>query len=245
MESFRVGFFGHWNAGERGARELAKVVVHVVRESGAHFVRAWAPLDDIAGIRALEDAGFRIADVLTSFGADPSGMDWSAEPAGDVHVRQAKAGDEAVLAAIARDTFTRAPDRFHADPAIPAVLANDLYAEWIANSVRGRAADRVFVGCLGVDVVGFTTVLVDREPIVDGCGRTAGMPLVGVAREAQGHGCARGLIRAAIAWMAGEGIGFAHIGTQANNLPMQRVLPRIGLRLFQVGPSLHLWLSGQ
>ena len=189
-----------------------------------------ADLGDAATIRLAEDEGFRMVDVRVTL--ERRGPAPGEERAGDgVLVRPAEERDLPVLTALARENHV--DTRFYYDGRFPRERCDALYAAWIENEVRGQA-DRVLVPEIDGKAAGYIT-----------CHR-AGPPrigLLGVGPAAQGRGIGGKLIRAALAWFAGEGIERVSVVTQGRNVRAQRAYQREGFATAAVEVWYHGWTS--
>lgn len=242
---FRLDSLEAWGGREARpgqARRLAREVVDVVRAEGGRTIQAWVPMDAIAEIQALEDTGFRTMDVLTT---------WVFEHGRQKHpsledkciLRGAVESDVETLGALAREAYRDTPDRFHADGRLSLASCDELYGKWIENSCSGAIADYVIVAEVDGRPAGYTTIRLDEPIENEETPRSGGMILSAVAPWAEGRGLYTSMIREGLRWLEEKGVRATHLGTQVNNIPVQRAWARLGFRLAKAGPSMHLWLE--
>lgn len=197
------------------------------------------PFVDVAGMRALEQVGFRVADVSLSLvhqGHTPTERDVA------VTIRSATEDDRDVLSQLAAGAF--AVTRFHLDPKIGSGRADALYARW-ATDALARSADDVLVADLDGTAVGFVVCKLDAlAPKV--LGHEIGeIDLIAVGGEARGKGVGRALVDAALAHMLNHAPR-VEVMTSASNSSALRLYQRAGFSLergiaLTDGVTLHWW----
>jgi dTDP-4-amino-4,6-dideoxy-D-galactose acyltransferase len=186
-----------------------------------------ADLGDGATIRMAEDLGFRMVDVRITL--ERRGPGPRTESAGDVLIRPAEERDLPILTSLARENHV--DTRFYYDGRFPRERCDALYAAWIENGVRGQA-DRVLVPEIDGRAAGYITCHREGPPRIG---------LLGVGPAAQGRGIGGRLIRAALAWFAGEGIERVSVVTQGRNVRAQRAYQREGFQTSAVEVWYHGW----
>ena len=190
------------------------------------FVTAKCPLDNIAAVGQLEDAGFRVIDAALTFDAARLLPD-----AGGKAVRFATAQDRAAVRAIAGRAFRYT--RFHLDPALPKALAHGIKAAWADNYFAGQRGDGMVVAEYGGKIAGFLQLLWQGETLV--------IDLIAVEPEAG----RMGLATAMIGFAAVNGTGDARrpssfkVGTQAANTASCRLYENLGFRICASAFVLH------
>jgi ribosomal protein S18 acetylase RimI-like enzyme len=156
-----------------------------------------------------------------------------ATAAASTSVRPAQASDIPVLRDIAgvshRDT------RFHADPNFGRARADELYRVWIENSCRGYA-DHVVVAERDRQPVGYLTLHLDD----DGSARIG---LVGVDQARRRQGIGRDLVRAGLAWLAGQSARHVSVVTQGDNLASRSLYEREEFRESTRAIWYHRWFG--
>ncbi len=186
---------------------------------------------ELDGLRASEDAGFRVVDlrltISKSLSGDFAGPASAAAPA----VRLALPDDLPGLQAIARESHH--DSRFYADPNFPRERCDALYARWIERKCAGGAAAVFAVGAPGSPQGYLSCDLPDAT-----CGQ---LDLLAVAPAARGHGCAAALTAHALAWMRSQGRQRARLVTQGRNTRALQHFGRFGFAAERIELWLHRW----
>jgi GNAT superfamily N-acetyltransferase len=194
----------------------------------------------ISSVHALEEAGFRTMDAhitLVFEHSKQSILDYK----DSCTIRDYKASDENKLIGIARDAFTKTPDRFHADPNLPADRKNEVYAEWIRNSCSGQLADYVVVAELNGEPVGYATAKFHGDHGGLSNTKTGTLVVGAVAPSAQRKGIIISLEIACLKWLNAKNTDVSCVGTQVNNYAVQRTFVRLGFRPAMAGVHMHIW----
>lgn len=212
-------------------------VVREARASGVRYLFMRIDASDVDLLHQLEERGFRVVDGILTLARR---VDPAVSPAEGFSWRLATPGDIPRLREIGAAIYRH--DRFHVDPAIGPGIADRLHAEWLENSVVGRAADFVVVHPREGPVDAFVTCSIDRslEPWL-------GVPhgtivLVGTALQAARQGLARELTRASLAELGRRGVGWAQVGTQLSNIPASRLYEQCGFSLVASSLTLRILL---
>jgi ribosomal protein S18 acetylase RimI-like enzyme len=161
------------------------------------------------------------------------GLDGSGPPDASVKVREAELGDEAVVAELAAHTISAT--RFTRDAHFPQDRIPRLYAEWVRRGLRSGSERRVLLAepNAGFVVCGLHT------------GRSTGsIELIGVDSHFARRGIGRALVGQAHAIMVEAGCARAHVVTQGDNVPAQRLYQSHGYRTLAVAWWLHRWTGG-
>ncbi|SDE90219.1 GNAT family N-acetyltransferase [Rhodospira trueperi] len=192
--------------------------------------------DDVNGIQALEESGFRMIECYLDFEINMKATA-SDEPDGPTHgLRLAGAADRSALKAIASSGFTSS--RLHLDPAIPKAQADESRRRWLANSLDGRAEA---VYCTVDPERGPSGFVACRR--LDGAEPGGRLDLIAVAPHARGYGHGRALIGAFVRHCRRADYRYGRVGTQAHNLPAIRLYESLGFRLDAAFMTLHLHRS--
>jgi dTDP-4-amino-4,6-dideoxy-D-galactose acyltransferase len=184
------------------------------------LVQSLVSLADVARIRNLEDAGFRLVDVRTSF---QFAVAVAVPPRRDI--RRATAEDIPHICSLARDLFYES--RYFCGP-FPRERSRALFATWAEKAVLGTFDDACLVATHVKGVAGFVTMR---------AGDPARIGLIGVHPEMQGRGIASALVDAALAWAADERTEVLNVSTQGRNIRAQNLYIGKGARLQEI----HLW----
>lgn len=179
-------------------------------------------------IRTLEARGFRRVETLVTLERTLDSSHRKIEG-----VELADAGDEEACVEIARTAFSS--DRFHADPQISDLAADQLKSAWALNSLRGRA-DACFVIRHGGETVGFNFCLVASDyAIID---------LIAVSVKHQGRGFGKKLVEGSLAYYAGRK-PLMRVGTQSVNVASIRIYENADFHLVNRQATLHLLPHGR
>ncbi|MEW6570130.1 MAG: GNAT family N-acetyltransferase [Nitrospirota bacterium] len=171
-------------------------------------------------IRALESNGFYLTDI---------GVIWEVEikhislgKNRDYNTRKlikiASESDIPVLKRMITSLFGES--RFYNDPFYSRGEADKLYQTWIENSVRGEAADAVFI----IPGTGFVTC----KKSAKGRGE---IKLIGIKRSQRGKRLGTNLLAAAVDWFRKQNVQFVRARTQLKNLPAMNFYSKSGFRV--------------
>jgi len=207
-------------------------------EKGVRHVTARADAAAFSSIHAFERAGFQTIDQILTFGirldGAPALQHRSWNHVGLFHPKHL----DGVLA-IARTAYRF--DRFHADPSLPAGVADRLHEAWMRNSCLHGGADAVFVATVEDKVASYVTVKLDRG--APGAW-LATIVLVATADWARGRGMAREATLASLDWCREQGVAAVQVGTQLRNVAASRLYENCGFRFAGGSISLRKVLGG-
>lgn len=145
-------------------------------------------------------------------------------------IRDYEETDISGLMRIAKGSFDY--DRFHADPTLDNQLCDKYYEQWIYNSCHGFA-DKILVSEFDNKVVGFTTGKADHTQEY---GR---LVLSAVSNEYRGLGIYTSMIYEGVKWLEKEGFKGLIVGTQINNLAVQKAWIKLGFTVLDSEYVLH------
>ncbi|TQI70402.1 hypothetical protein JM79_1312 [Gramella sp. Hel_I_59] len=126
-----------------------------------------------------------------------------------------------------------AQGRFGKDPNISEQECNDIFKNWIINSVNREMASDVLVYKEDGKIVGFSTLQVGN-----GIGYA---PLFAVAREYEGKGISFALMKAAESVMFAKGVTKVLSGTQNLNKKALAIYKRYGFEIKEPEYVYHFW----
>lgn len=185
---------------------------------------------DTTAIYHFQKAGFYLVDALLTYEFDSE----KAPPLEEKYSCDFKSSvdenDVFRLAEIASRVFKI--DRFHSDPNLDSKLCDNYYYQWVINSFHGFA-DGAIVPFVDNKVVAFTTYRInniDKE--------TSTMVLSAVDPDYMGLGIYQNMIRKGTI----ELLKFSkkiRVGTQVDNVPVQRTWQKLGYKLIDVKYIFH------
>ncbi len=123
-------------------------------------------------------------------------------------------------------------DRFHSDPFLDNNLCDKYYEQWIYNSCHGFA-DKVIVSEHEGKAVGFTTGKADHNQEY---GR---LVLSAVSDQYRGLGIYTSMIYEGMKWLQKEGFAGLFVGTQINNIAVQKAWIKLGFTVSTSEYVLH------
>lgn len=150
----------------------------------------------------------------------------------NVLVREAKSGDEGVLAQLA--ILSGQYSRFSVDDRIPPEKFRSLYTQWMEASIKGLLADTVYVAINANDSpTGVVTVKKEHK--------TLSIGLIAVLPENRGQGVGESLIQNVLSSTWGKNCEHATVVTQSDNLPACRLYEKNGYSVTKTDYVYHLW----
>ena len=149
------------------------------------------------------------------------------------------------LVDIAKISWSRtkvAIDRFHADTGLPEKLADDVYTEWLKNSLTGELADYVIVPRVDGKVAGFLTL----KQHVDKVGYTAIglLVLAAVDPSMRGKSIYTNMISLGLRVLKRDS-EVVETGTQVTNYAVQKAWVQLGLKQVTTTYVFHKWLTSR
>jgi GNAT superfamily N-acetyltransferase len=244
FDIWRLDHLGTWDVQSRRSHVLTALVKECLRTAhgrGCQNMQARIPIDNLLSIHALEGAGFRTMEILTTWLFDLSR--WSIPPQENPNLtRNCRPSDTESLIELARTVYAPIPDRFHVDPRLSSKASNELYASWMQSSCSGHLADHISVAESKGQVVGYGTLKYfgDHSGLCNA--RIAQLGLGGVSPEFRERGIVTDLVIHNLQWLAREQADFCFVGTQGNNIPPQRVWLKIGFKPATMSLTLHYWV---
>jgi RimJ/RimL family protein N-acetyltransferase len=230
---------GDYHEARTRAAWLVAEVVADCSAAGVRHLTARLDAGDLAAQHALESTGFELIDGIQTF----SLVSAPQVPANStIQARLFQPEDLEPLLAIARQAYTF--DRFHADAALGAGVADAANEAWIRNSCLGQAADAVVVAVAEGEPVGYVTCQLDRRPAALLGGPLGRIVMVATAARARGRGVAREATACALNWFARQGAVEVEVGTQLRNVAAGRLYESCGFRLSGVSLTFRKILEG-
>lgn len=171
--------------------------------------------------------GFYLVDTLVRFRLNINNYKFI-DNNSNILIRRSKLSDLPHLEKIAEISFEI--DRFHSDQNLPNPACDNYYKHWIRNSCNGRE-DIVIVAEYNGSIAGFTTgVSYDNYAVVG---------LSAVDRKYRNIGVYSKLICEEIEWAKSIGKKELIIGTQINNIIVQKVWIKLGFTILDSSYVLH------
>jgi dTDP-4-amino-4,6-dideoxy-D-galactose acyltransferase len=201
------------------------------RQQHYHYLISRPPVENAAAVRALEQGGFYLTDLgVTWFSNVKQYLREADQPA--AAARHATEADIPWLQEAAVALFPLS--RFYHDPFYSKADADRLHAAWLANSVRGQAADAVLM----IPDAGFVTCKIAK----DGAGEIV---LIGVVGSSRMRGAGRALMTAALDWFASRSVATVRVKTQVKNLQAMNFYHRLRFDLHSTDMTMGCILSNE
>lgn len=221
-------------------RDALGALLETCRAAGIQHVAARVDVADMAGVAALESAGFRLMDALVTYYTHPH-----REPPPEVRevgrVRPFETADLDQVLAITADAYRGFRGRFQLDARLPADRVDAFYLEWARQCCAGVMADRIVVADDGQGRVHGWASTRRVEPASSAGGITVWAGSLGACRHDK-PGAYAGLIRR-LAFENYEAGGVTETQTQNHNIATVRVYDAVGARYVRGDYTFHAWLA--
>lgn len=225
-----------------GRRYLFRNMMDKAASQGLDLITCRVDFNDLQTVHALEKEGGMLADILLTFYINLNNANYardyfeSVKSTLNFDIATADVADTEALSQIGRETFEN--DHFHSDHRLPKEKCDELYANWISNSVKGNA-DKVFVAKKYNMPIGFIACKIEK---VNDKYCYGVIDLIGVNKEFQGMGAGSSLVTEALKWFS-RYTASVYVGTQAQNTQAIRLYENKGFRHVFSEATLHLWIS--
>lgn len=234
--SARLNWLMAKNSADRS--EIYQTLLREVHQSLSTFdlayVTARVESSDWLRVHELGLANFQPVDGLLTFGQTLKEEPMLVPPPQPFQLRAGKSEDERGVGELAASVFSRS--RFHNDPVVGLERANHLHCEWGKNTVRGVAAQKVFVVEVKDQLVGFVSCKVHHSiGVID---------LIGVAPRATGQGLGKLLLNQAAHWFWRQKLQHIEVSTQMNSREAIRLYQGSGYT-FQISHLTFRWHQRQ
>ncbi len=220
-------------------RAVITAACESARQAGLQHLTARVDVGDLETLAALEDAGFRMMDALSTYIMRP-GKDVPRDVRRVGPVRLATPADTEAVLDITREAYRGYRGRFHLDAHIPAGRADGFYEEWARQCLAGAMADLIMVSEDSAGrVIGYLAHR-RRQPA-----STIGTPIYGGGLGAcrrDAPGAYASLIRDSAEWAHAQG-AVAECQTQNANFAVIRVYESVGFHYVRAEYTLHAWLG--
>lgn len=194
----------------------ASSIERLVQDLEAHAISYAVyrlPASSFAVIHALESTGFVYVDGMLAMEIELNSINFETNQA----IRVAQELDIPILQKMVKGIFKT---RYYNDPVIPQEKVDNIFQEWVKNSVNHEVADEVLVYKDKETISGFVTLKKDGS-----------VPLIGVSHDAQGKGIGKALIQAALQYHKTNGNKKAFIETQIANIAAIRSYQSCGFKV--------------
>lgn len=165
-------------------------------------------------IHALEKSGYILVDGLISLETTIN----LAEQDINSHVRTPTEDDLKNILEIAGEVFN--VTRYYHDPVIPKEKADNIYKEWVKNTMHGKFGDVILVWEEKNKILGLITL--DKKGQI---------PLIGVSKNARGKGIGRELVESSLNMFGDWGIKKIIVETQMTNISALRLYESCGFKI--------------
>jgi len=221
------------------ARLMTAGFIPSLKEQGIALIIARIDSENLPAINALEDAGFRIKDIQTTW------RHTAGEPINDKHfnsdiiIRPATTADIPAVTAIAQQAFDRYGHYF-ADQRLDKDRCREIYPQWAALSITDKkTADQMLVAVHNEKIAGFASIKIVEK---DGEKYSAG-GIGAVSEESRGQNICPSLVIAALRWGQEKVPTWQEYDSLAINYPINRVFTKVGFRQSGSSVTLHGWLD--
>lgn len=197
--------------------ELTGKLVADLKENNIDYATIRFPATQFPMIHEFERSGFLLVDCSVSLGMNLKN-EFKDIPK---QIRQAKNSDIPMLQKIAGGSFHL--NRFYNDSVISKDQADEIYSQWIKNSLEKKQADSVFVWEENERICGFTTLK-----------KSGNIVLIAVDNNHRGKGIAKNLIKRSLNQFIIWRLKNATIETQMTNIPALRAYQACGFKIEKV-----------
>lgn len=205
------------------AESVLRKYIRKAHENGYEYLTCRLVLEKISEVQRLENSGFYIADIGVVWERKTDGIPEEAFAA-----TQATLDDSPMIEGMSAGLFR--DSRFYNDPFFTYAEAENLYRQWIRNSLHDRASRTFFIESCGFIIVKKQK---NRGEIV----------LIGVVPEKQRKGAGRRLVYHALAWLKRKRVDTVTVRTQANNMRAMNFYAGLGFRMEHMDMTMGLVLS--
>ena len=183
-------------------------------------------------LRQAEKNGFYLTDIRVTYKHHLNGLEDRIALGPDI--RMAVPEDLPILRAMTNSSYR--DSRFYYDGHFSQESCDRLYEIWIEKSLSGYAQAVLVKGTPDLPE-GFVTC--DTE-LPEAKGKIG---LVGVSRNARGHGAGQALVQASLHWFAQQEMKSVQVVTQGRNIPAQRLYQKCGFLTEEVRFWYHCWFG--
>jgi GNAT superfamily N-acetyltransferase len=192
--------------------------------------------DDIRAAQNMQGQAFLIMDTLVYFTFN---LVEHLIPSDSVEtkIRSHRPEDTAQVREIAATAFQGYRGHYHADPKLDFQKCNEAYVSWAERACTSRGvSDEVLIAEHANRPVGFASMRLNSSREAEGI-------LFAVAPEAQRLGTFRSLLISSMHWAKQKNMNRMVYSTQLINVPVQKVLCRVGFEPSRSYYTFHKWFA--
>ena len=222
-------------------KSLLKAAVQTARKMKFRHLAVRLSADDFNAVRALELAGFYLADTIVEYYFDFRRQKLPPKPRSQCTLRLFRPADLKLVQNSVQSIFAGYLDRFHRDPHLPSARSDQLYLKWLVNSCKGMA-DEVLLAFVGSRLAGITTLEIHHQlnkilPFTLG-----EVALTGVVPAFRGQGIYTAMLAFAQNYFSNK-VELFRYATQLNNYHVQKVLTGLGFSLKYAFHTYHYFFQ--
>lgn len=239
FEIYNLNDFWYASYSDRLLELMIEEVFKFCVTKNVNSLRAKFNLNDISKIQFFENNGFRTMDVHGTYVFDYKRNSIPEIDYDDIRIRDYIEADLDPLVNLAESSYSLG--RYYSDTHLSKKLCDKFHGSWIANSCNGNIADNVIVAEKNGKPIGYTTLKYDKN--FDGlCEKKFGrMILSAVDPRARENKVYTKMIHYGLKWLQSEGADYASLGTQINNIPVQKSWASLGFKISKTGIWLYKW----
>jgi len=212
--------------------------IHELKINDVELCIARITLTEMRCLHLLEEYGFRIMDIQTTY-RYLIGESLPSLVFNNVwNIRKAEPSDNEELVRLAKMSFSDY-GHYAADARLPVDKVGEIYGDWARRSLEDKnVADIIFIAEDKSNVIGFLTFKIWEDK--------------GIKYAAGGLGCVdshyRGknvfplLVLEGLRWGQSKGLAWEEHNVLINNYSVNNSIAKIGFKIYKSFATLHLWL---
>lgn len=215
-------------------------ILNELQKLGVKLIITRIQSKEIDTINFLEDLGFRIKDIQSTYRYDihqEDFYDYQSNP--NFAIREGIDNDVSQLVTVVEESFYEYGHYF-ADKRLDKNLCFEIYKDWVTRSCLDKSvADKVFVAESNSNVIGFLSFKIfeekEKQYAVGGIGA--------VSKKHRNHGVFQAIVKKGLSWGAGIGLAWEEHNVLATNFSINRSFSKIGFRIVNTFVTFHCWLD--
>lgn len=213
---------------------LPAILDFCVREN-VDLLIARSDMSDLNAAQSMEKQGFLLMDTLVYYNLNLVKLTVPADH-GMVLVRPIRPGEEEEMLAVAGASFRNYCGHYHADSRLDKSKCDEAYADWARKAFASRQPENFLVGEIKGKIVSFG-VLRTNSP------EEGEMFLGGIHPDFQGQGIYHSFLCKGMTWCLSKKAEKMVISTQLKNIPVQKVLVKLGFEISKGYYTYHKWFD--